>query len=77
MEWPRLYDLERLAQNEVPCVATVYEDDMYVERSFSLETARAIGGLRVWITNEYEHNGLRAEGERILDRMIEMIRGER
>jgi pimeloyl-ACP methyl ester carboxylesterase len=77
VEWPRLYDLERLAQNEVPCVATVYEDDMYVERSFSLETARAIGGLRVWITNEYEHNGLRAEGERILDRMIEMIRGER
>ncbi|MAF66709.1 MAG: alpha/beta hydrolase [Planctomycetes bacterium] len=76
-DWPRLYDPERLAKNEVPCVAVIYDDDMYVERSFSLEAARAIGGLRAWITNEYEHNGLRVDGELILGRMIEMMRGER
>lgn len=76
-DWPLLYDAERLAQNEVPCVATVYDDDMYVERTFSMETARAIAGMRTWVTNEFEHNGLRSEGETILGRMIEMMRGER
>ncbi|RLT45506.1 MAG: alpha/beta fold hydrolase [Chloroflexi bacterium] len=75
--WPRLYDGERLAQNQVPGAAAVYYDDMYVERSFSEETARAIPNLRMWITNEYEHNALRADGEVVLERLIQMVRGER
>jgi predicted phosphohydrolase len=48
---------------------------MYVERAFSEETAAQIGGLRTWITSEFEHNGLRAEGERILGRLIDLARG--
>ena len=48
---------------------------MYVERAFSEETAAQIRGLRTWITNEYEHNGLRADGERILGRLIDLARG--
>ena len=38
-EWPRLYDPERLAANEVPVAAAIYAEDMYVERAFSEETA--------------------------------------
>ena len=34
-----------------------------------------IGGMRPWVTNEYEHNGLRADGERILGRLIDLARG--
>jgi hypothetical protein len=49
---------------------------MYVERRFSEETAQAIQGLKVWITNEYEHNGLRAEGEIVLGRLLGLLRGE-
>src|SRR5262249_8096535 len=30
--WPRLYDPDRLAANEVPAASIVYADDMYVER---------------------------------------------
>src|SRR3954451_778557 len=74
-EWPRLYDPERLAANEVPAAAAIYADDMYVERAFSEETAARIRGLRPWLTNEYEHNGLRVEGERILGRLIDLVRG--
>ena len=48
---------------------------MYVPRQYSEETAAAIGGLRVWVTNEFEHNGLRAEGEALLDRLLAMARG--
>jgi pimeloyl-ACP methyl ester carboxylesterase len=73
--WPRLYDAERLARNEVPAAAAIYTDDMYVERVFSEETAGAVRGLRPWITSEYEHNGLRADGARILDRLLDLVRG--
>lgn len=76
-DWPLLYDVAKLARNPVPGAAAVYYDDMYVERSFSEETARTIPNLRMWITNEYEHNALRADGEVLLDRLIQMVRGER
>jgi pimeloyl-ACP methyl ester carboxylesterase len=74
-EWPRLYDPERLRANEVPAAAAIYAEDMYVERAFSEETAAAIRGLRPWLTNEYEHNGLRADGARVLGRLIDLARG--
>lgn len=73
--WSRLYDPDRLAHNEVPVAATIYVDDVYVERRFAEETAAAIKGLRPWITNEFEHNGLRADGERVLGRLINLARG--
>jgi pimeloyl-ACP methyl ester carboxylesterase len=73
--WPRLYDPEQLRRNEVPAAAAVYAGDMYVERAFSEETAAQIRGLRAWVTNEYEHDGLRADGERILGRLIDLARG--
>ena len=75
-DWPRLYDPARLASNEVASAAAVYHDDMYVDRELSLATARNIRGLRVWITNEFEHNGLRTHGERVLGRLIELVRGQ-
>ena len=73
--WPRLYDADRLERNEVPVAATVYVDDVYVERSFAEDTAQRVRGLRAWITNEYAHNGLRADGERIVGRLLDMVRG--
>ncbi len=74
-QWPKLYDASVLAANEVPVAAAIYVNDMYVERQFSEETARAIKGARTWITDEYEHNGLRADGEKILGRLIDLARG--
>jgi hypothetical protein len=73
--WPRLYDPDQLARNEVPVAATIYVNDPYVDRRFAEETAARIKGLRPWITNEYEHNGLRAGGEELLGRLIDMARG--
>jgi hypothetical protein len=31
--------------------------------------------MRVWLTNEYEHNGLRADGGRVLGRLMDMVAG--
>ena len=73
--WPRLFDPDQLRDNEVPVSATIYSDDLYVERAYAEETAAAIRGLRPWITNEYQHNGIRADGERVLDRLIALAHG--
>jgi pimeloyl-ACP methyl ester carboxylesterase len=74
-EWPRLYDFDVLERNEVPAAAAIYADDLYVPMRYSTESARRIRRLRPWITNEYEHNGLRADGERVLGRLIDLARG--
>jgi pimeloyl-ACP methyl ester carboxylesterase len=74
-EWPRLYDADRLAANEVPVAAAIYAEDPYVERAFSEETAALVRGSRPWVTNEYDHNGLRADGARILGRLLDLARG--
>ena len=74
-EWPALYDAHQLRHNEVPVAATIYVNDLYVERDFAKETAATIRGLRTWETDEFEHNGLRADGERVLGRLIDLVRG--
>jgi pimeloyl-ACP methyl ester carboxylesterase len=74
-EWSRLYDAARLERNEVPVAAAVYAEDMYVEREFSEETAARVKGLRMWLTNEFEHDGLRRD-KRVLARLIDLARGQ-
>ncbi len=74
--WPPLYDPARLAGNEVPAAAAVYFDDLYVPAPLSLRTAAAVRGLRAWVTNEWEHEGLRVSGGAVLGRLTAMINGE-
>ncbi len=74
-EWPALYDRRAMAANTVPCAAAVYADDPYVERAFSEQTAAAVPGLRLWLTNEYDHDGLRKDGARVLGRLLDLVRG--
>ncbi|MFC8600647.1 alpha/beta fold hydrolase [Isoptericola sp. NPDC057191] len=57
--WDDLYDLDVLARNEVPLEAAVYHDDMFVDAGLSLDTAAHVGNARAWVTNEFEHDGLR------------------
>ena len=73
--WPRLYYPEVLRKNEVPVAATIYVNDLYVESRFADETAQLIRGLKPWVTNQYEHNGLRADGENVLGRLIDLVKG--
>lgn len=75
-DWAPLYDPARLAANEVPVAAAIYHDDMYVDTAHSLATARSIRGLRTWVTDEFEHDGVRAGGPRVLDRLLALTRDE-
>jgi proline iminopeptidase len=59
----------------VPSVAAIYAEDMYVPRVLSEQTASRIGGMKTWLTNEFEHNGLRAS-DRVFERLMAMRRDE-
>lgn len=72
-DWPALYDLDVLRANRVPTAAALYFNDMFVDLDIALESAAQIPNLEVWVTSEYEHNGLRADGARILGRLMDML----
>ncbi|OOF01782.1 alpha/beta hydrolase [Salinivibrio sp. MA440] len=71
-DWPALYDLEVLKRNTVPLACATYVDDMFVEFDYSRQTLAQIANSQAWMTNEYEHNGIGVDGERILSRLIEI-----
>ena len=71
--WPALYDPVQLARNTVPCVAAIYAEDMFVPRALSERTAASIAGLKGWLTNEYEHNGLRSS-DAVFERLLSLRR---
>lgn len=43
--------------------------------NLSLETAAHIKGLRMWMTNEFQHSGIRDDGAAVLERLLSMTRG--
>ena len=76
--WSRLYDLERLAANEVPLAAAVYADDVFVDAGLQQATLARLGAAQAWVTNEFEHDGIGSG--RVFTRLREMVRdrgGER
>ncbi|MFC0644171.1 alpha/beta fold hydrolase [Cellulomonas phragmiteti] len=75
--WPALYDVDRLAANDVPVAAVQYYDDPYVDLDLALTTASGLGNAQVWITNEYLHDGLRAAGDTILPHLQDLTAGRR
>lgn len=72
---PRLYDAARLAGNEVPLAAAMYYDDMYVDFGQAEETVRRVPNTHLWVTNEYEHDGLRQD-PRIVRALIDRVVAE-
>ena len=30
--------------------------------------------MKTWLTNEFEHNGLRTDGERVFGRLVDLVR---
>lgn len=73
-DWNALYDLDRLATNGVPLAAAIYAEDMYVPAELQQETLASIGNARGWLTNEFDHDGLRSD-QRVLSRLMDMAAG--
>ncbi|WP_018143527.1 alpha/beta fold hydrolase [Alloscardovia criceti] len=58
--WGKIYDVDQLKRNDIPLHAAVYFDDMYVDSSLQLDTLSRIGNAQAWVTNEFEHDGVRS-----------------
>ncbi|WP_221586016.1 alpha/beta fold hydrolase [Microbacterium sp. G2-8] len=69
---PELYDRAQLARNEVPVAAAMYHGDMFVPIEFAEATRDAVPNMHLWITNEYEHDGLRQD-PRVVRRLMERV----
>ncbi|MFK3678991.1 alpha/beta fold hydrolase [Microbacterium sp. NPDC090218] len=74
-EWPSIYDAEAISASGATGAAAVYVDDVYVPMEFSLETARLLPDVRLWVTSEHEHNGLRSGP--VLSHLIDLAQGRR
>jgi pimeloyl-ACP methyl ester carboxylesterase len=73
--WPRMYDAAAIAASEANGAAAIYVNDVYVPMEFSLETARLLPGVKLWVTSEHEHNGLRSGP--VLTHLIDLAHGRR
>ena len=73
-DWNKLYDEKMLRTNEVPIAAAVYTNDMYVDRNFSMELANIIPKIKIWETDKLEHNGLRSDGEKVLNNLFKLLK---
>lgn len=71
-DWSRVYDLERLAANEVPLAAAIYADDLFVDAGLQQDTLARVGAARAWVTSEFEHDGIGSG--RVLTRLRELVR---
>lgn len=74
-EWPTLYDKDAIAASGVRGAASVYVNDLFVPLEFSLETAKLLPNVELFVTSAHEHNGLRASGGAVLAQLIELAHG--
>ena len=81
-DWGSLYDQSVLSSARCPPSAALCSyEDIFVELEFSEATAQLLGPpadpkCQLWVTNEYQHNGLRADPNRIFERLLAMAKGE-
>jgi pimeloyl-ACP methyl ester carboxylesterase len=68
--WPRLYDLDQLARNQVKVSAATYIDDMYVEFGGAQATAAAVGNLKQFISSQHLHNAIRIDPATIIKELL-------
>mmetsp|Transcript_12891 Transcript_12891/g.24208 ORF Transcript_12891/g.24208 Transcript_12891/m.24208 type:complete len:754 (-) Transcript_12891:120-2381(-) len=85
-DWRPLYNSENMRKAlavDGTCTskaaAALYYDDMYVDFDFAMKVAKRGGPLencRVWVSNEYQHSGLRDDGSSIFNKLLGMAKGE-
>jgi len=82
-DWPRLYDPAHmraiLESGKTKAAAAVYVDDMYVDFDCCRKLTTRGGPLekvKVWISNDYQHSGLRDDGANIFKKIHGMATGK-
>lgn len=68
--WPKLYDEEQLAKNQVPVYSATYVDDMYVDYKLATDTASKIKNCKQFITNTMYHDGIRMKPDELMRQLF-------
>lgn len=58
--------------------SATYYSDMYVDFDCAMKLIKRGGPLenvKVWVTNEYQHSGLRDDGAHIVSKLVQMAKG--
>ncbi|GKY92515.1 hypothetical protein MPSEU_000221800 [Mayamaea pseudoterrestris] len=80
-DWTPLYDAVKMRQaldGKVKAAAAVYYGDMYVDFDACMQVTKRGSPLehcKVWISNEYQHSGLRDDGAKIFTKLLGMAQG--
>jgi len=81
-DWPRLLDANQmkaaLASGKCQAAACVYHEDMYVDFDACMQVTKRGGPLekcKVYVTNEFQHSGLRDDGATIFSKLYRMATG--
>jgi len=81
-DWGSLYDAEHmravLGDGRTRSAAAIYYDDLYVDFDHCMKVTSRNGPLekcKVYITNEYQHSGLRDNGAAIFSKLHGMATG--
>lgn len=68
-DFPALYDIAGLSSSEATVAAAVYVDDIFVPFAYSMNTAEMYRDARTLVTNQFQHDGLRVDGEGIVTQL--------
>ncbi|ODV80141.1 alpha/beta-hydrolase [Suhomyces tanzawaensis NRRL Y-17324] len=82
-KWSKLYDpevLSKITWEKVPIVAATYVYDQYVDFDVTRQVKKNIfknnGNLRQFITSEFFHDGVRADPEKVIGKLHDLLDGE-
>jgi hypothetical protein len=82
-DWGPLYDKEHMRRvlddgSISRAAAAVYYEDLYVDFNASMKVAARGGPLekcKIWVSNEFQHSGLRDDGSAIFSKLHGMAKG--
>ena len=81
-DWGPLYNSANmrsvLGSRTSTAAAAVYYDDLYVDFNACMKVCQRGGPLekcKVWMTNDYQHSGLRDDGATIFNKLLGMAKG--
>jgi len=81
-DWLPLFDESNMRSallgGKTKAAAAVYYEDMYVDFDCCMKLVQRgmpLEGVKVWVTNEYQHSGLRDDGASIFKKIMAMAKG--
>jgi len=67
-----------IGMSKSKAASATYYSDMYVDFDCAMKLIKRgepLENVKVWVTNEYQHSGLRDDGAHIVSKLVQMAKG--